>query len=236
MSVMEKRFIDVLNCNANIVTVRGMNSRGYLFEPGSVQEPFVIPLEPAEIKYIHSGCKAFRNGVLRFREEDQDEVYEALGVDKDAVLFTEQIEDILLQPTAEGLTRLIEIASSSEFERVRGCYYRLVNAGKDVSNKVRMLVERRYEELRAGKLHTALSVTPAADRNKAAVEAAVEEMNSLRAELNEYKELVQKFLARAEQSEPTSAAPEEPVGQEDAEPGEPAGRRTRGRKKEKIAD
>lgn len=192
MSVMEKRFIDVLNCDDNIVAVRGLNNRGYLFEPGTLEDPFVIPIEPADIKYIHSGSRAFRNGVLRFRAEEQDEIYEALGIAQEQPLFTEQIEDILLNPTAGTLTRLVEIASSGEFERVRRCYYYLVNSGKDISNKVRVLIEKRYEELRAGRLHTALSVTPAADKET----DAAREIQGLRAELAEYKDLVQSLLKK----------------------------------------
>ena len=49
-SVMEKKFIDVLNCDDNVVTISSLNGNGYTFEPGSVEEPCVIPIPPEEIK------------------------------------------------------------------------------------------------------------------------------------------------------------------------------------------
>lgn len=48
-SVMEKKFIDVLNCDDNVVTISSLNGKGYTFEPGSVEEPCVIPIPPEEI-------------------------------------------------------------------------------------------------------------------------------------------------------------------------------------------
>ena len=64
-SVMEKKFIDVLNCDDNVVAISSLNGKGYTFEPGSVEEPCVIPIPPEEIMYMNSTCSAFKNGVLR---------------------------------------------------------------------------------------------------------------------------------------------------------------------------
>lgn len=48
-SVMEKKFIDVLNCDDNVVTISSLNGKGYTFEPGSVEEPCVIPIPPEKL-------------------------------------------------------------------------------------------------------------------------------------------------------------------------------------------
>ena len=102
-SVMEKKFIDVLNCDDNVVTVSSLNNKGYTFEPGNVNEPCVIPVPPEEIQYMNSVCNAFKNGVLRFRPEEQEEIFNALGIKGDSVLFIEDIDDAIINPTVENL-------------------------------------------------------------------------------------------------------------------------------------
>ena len=100
-SVMEKKFIDVLNCDDNVVTISSLNGKGYTFEPGSVEDPCVIPIPPEEIMYMNSTCSAFKNGVLRFRPEEQNEIFKAIGIKSDDVLFIEDIDNAILNPTVE---------------------------------------------------------------------------------------------------------------------------------------
>lgn len=165
-SVMEKKFIDVLNCDDNVVTISSLNGKGYTFEPGSVEEPCVIPIPPEEIMYMNSTCSAFKNGVLRFRPEEQNEIFEAIGVKGDDVLFIEDIDDAILNPTVENLQRMIDIKDGAQFERIRGRFYRMTNAGEDLSTKVKRLIDERYKELRAGKRNSELSVVPAAKHRR----------------------------------------------------------------------
>lgn len=160
-SVMEKKFIDVLNCDDNVVTVSSLNNKGYTFEPGNVNEPCVIPVPPEEIQYMNSVCNAFKNGVLRFRPEEQEEIFNALGIKGDSVLFIEDIDDAIINPTVENLQRMIDIKDGAQFERIRGRFYYLTNAGEDLSTKVKRLIDERYKELRAGKRNSELSVVPA---------------------------------------------------------------------------
>lgn len=187
-SVMEKKFIDVLNCDDNVVTISSLNGKGYTFEPGSVEEPCVIPIPPEEIMYMNSTCSAFKNGVLRFRPEEQNEIFEAIGIKGDDVLFVEDIDDAILNPTVENLQRMIDIKDGAQFERIRGRFYRMTNAGEDLSTKVKRLIDERYKELRAGKRNSELSVVPAAKSStdaQAELEAAKNQIVEMQKQMQE---------------------------------------------------
>lgn len=181
-SVMEKKFIDVLNCDDNVVTISSLNNKGYTFEPGSMEDPCVIPIPPEEIQYMNSVCNAFKNGVLRFRPEEQNELFDALGIKDDNVLFIEDIDDAILNPTVENLQRMIDIKDGAQFERIRGRFYRMTNAGEDLSTKVKRLIDERYKELRAGKRNSELSVIPATKPTEN-VQAELESAKSQMAEM-----------------------------------------------------
>lgn len=187
-SVIEKKFIDVLNCDDNVVTVSSLNGKGYTFEPGSVEDPCVIPIPPEEIMYMNSTCSAFKNGVLRFRPEEQNEIFKAIGIKGDDVLFIEDIDNAILNPTVENLQRMIDIKDGAQFERIRGRFYRMTNAGEDLSTKVKRLIDERYKELRAGKRNSELSVVPAAKSStdaQAELEAAKNQIVEMQKQMQE---------------------------------------------------
>lgn len=187
-SVMEKKFIDVLNCDDNVVTISSLNGKGYTFEPGSVEDPCVIPIPPEEIMYMNSTCSAFKNGVLRFRPEEQNEIFKAIGIKGDDVLFIEDIDDAIMNPTVENLQRMIDIKDGAQFERIRGRFYRMTNAGEDLSTKVKRLIDERYKELRAGKRNSELSVVPAAKSStdaQAELEAAKNQIVEMQKQMQE---------------------------------------------------
>lgn len=199
--VMEKKFIDVLNCDDNVVTISSLNGKGYTFEPGSVEEPCVIPIPPEEIMYMNSTCSAFKNGVLRFRPEEQNEVFKAIGVKGDDVLFVEDIDEAILNPTVENLQRMIDIKDGAQFERIRGRFYRMTNAGEDLSTKVKRLIDERYKELRAGKRNSELSVVPATkpvDNVQAELEAAKSQLAEMQKQMQAALAQMQSMMAGAQ--------------------------------------
>lgn len=194
-SVMEKKFIDVLNCDDNVVTISSLNGKGYTFEPGSVDDPCVIPIPPEEIMYMNSTCSAFKNGVLRFRPEEQNEIFEAIGIKGDDVLFIEDIDDAILNPTVENLQRMIDIKDGAQFERIRGRFYRMTNAGEDLSTKVKRLIDERYKELRAGKRNSDLSVRPV----EKPTENVQEELAAAKSQMAEMQKQMQAMMAQVQQ-------------------------------------
>ena len=200
-SVMEKKFIDVLNCDDNVVTISSLSGKGYTFEPGSVEDPCVIPVPPEEIQYMNSVCNAFKNGVLRFRPEEQSELFDALGIKGDDVLFIEDIDDAILNPTVENLQRMIDIKDGAQFERIRGRFYRMTNAGEDLSTKVKRLIDERYKELRAGKRNSELSVVPATkpvDNVQAELEAAKNQLAEMQKQMQAALAQMQAMMAGAQ--------------------------------------
>lgn len=205
--VMEKKFIDVLNCDDNVVVISSLNNKGYTFEPGSVDDPCVIPIPPEEIQYMNSTCPAFKNGVLRFRPDEQKEIFDALGIKGDDVLFIEDIDDAILNPTVENLQRMIDIKSSSQFERIRGRFYRMTNAGEDLSTKVKRLVDDRYKELRAGKRNSELSVVPAAKSPsdvKTELETAKAQMAEMQKQMAEMMQQMQNMMKNSQPGDSSS--------------------------------
>ena len=196
-SVMEKKFIDVLNCDDNVVTISSLNGKGYTFEPGSVEDPCVIPIPPEEIMYMNSTCSAFKNGVLRFRPEEQNEIFKDIGIKGDDVLFIEDIDNAILNPTVENLQRM----DGAQFERIRGRFYRMTNAGEDLSTKVKRLIDERYKELRAGKRNSELSVVPAtksADNVQAELETAKNQMAEMQKQMQAMMAQMQAMMAGAQ--------------------------------------
>lgn len=212
--VMEKKFIDVLNCDDNVVTISSLNGKGYTFEPGSVENPCVIPIPPEEIMYMNSTCSAFKNGVLRFRPEEQNEIFTAIGIKGDDVMFIEDIDEAILNPTVENLQRMIDIKDGAQFERIRGRFYRMTNAGEDLSTKVKRLIDERYKELRAGKRNSELSVVPATkpvDNVQAELEAAKNQLAEMQKQMQAALAQMQQMMAGAQpvvaQDAPAEKAP-----------------------------
>ena len=150
---------------------------------------------------MNSTCSAFKNGVLRFRPEEQNEVFKAIGVKGDDVLFVEDIDEAILNPTVENLQRMIDIKDGAQFERIRGRFYRMTNAGEDLSTKVKRLIDERYKELRAGKRNSELSVVPATkpvDNVQAELEAAKSQLAEMQKQMQAALAQMQSMMAGAQ--------------------------------------
>lgn len=185
MSLMDKKFIDVLNYNDNVIVVPTTGGRSYKFNPGTTEDPFIYPIAPEDIRFINSNCNVFKNGTLRFHEDEAEEIYTELGIKNyDEMLFTEDIDDMLLNPTMDNMNKIINISDSGQFERVRGRYYYLINNDYSVEVKVGKIIDERYKELRDGKRHTNISLTPS---KKASDEKRLEDM------LKDYSAMKEQF-------------------------------------------
>lgn len=99
-----------------------------------------------EIKYVNNS-KVFKNGILEFPSDLEDELYEVLRIDKDKVLKFNEIRDILLNPTKDGLTKILSITSLSDFDRVRGQFQKLKYDGYRLTLDVADLIDKRTKEL-----------------------------------------------------------------------------------------
>lgn len=142
----ETKHISVLNYNENCVCINIAPSKSVILEASEYGEPNVLPLTLDEIRFANNSS-IFKNGILEFPEDIEDEVYETLRIDKGDVLKLNEIRDILISPTKEGLKRIISIKSSSDFERVRGQFFKLKHEGYKLTLDIADLIARRYKEL-----------------------------------------------------------------------------------------
>ena len=58
-----------------------------------------------------------------------------------------EIRDILLNPTKDGLTKILSITSLSDFDRVRGQFQKLNYDGYKLTLDVADLIDKRTKEL-----------------------------------------------------------------------------------------
>ena len=142
----ETKHISVLNYNENCVCINIAPSKSVVLEASEYGEPNVLPLTLDEIRFANNSS-IFKNGILEFPEDIEDEVYETLRINKGDVLKLNEIRDILISPTKEGLKRIISIKSSSDFERVRGQFFKLKHEGYKLTLDIADLIARRYKEL-----------------------------------------------------------------------------------------
>lgn len=161
MPIKEMKTINVLNYNENIVVVSTKHD-SYAIEPATNSDnPTILPLTLEEILYINGNSGAFKTGILRFPEDIEQEIYEdylRIPHWKD-ILTVKQIESIILHPTVEGLTKLVNIKDTGVFDRVRGVFVRLKNTtNDDISMRVEKLINARGDELRRGIRNTAITV------------------------------------------------------------------------------
>lgn len=159
------KHISVLNYNDNYVCVNVAPGRSLRFEPATNSEPTMIPLTFDEIRYINNGM-SFKTGVLEFPEEIEDEIYDELRIDKSKVLKLNELRNILINPTKEGLTKIVSITSLSNFDRVRGQFQKLKYDGYKLTIDVADIIEKRTKELFNNQIKSDIQIGDAELPNK----------------------------------------------------------------------
>lgn len=159
--IKETEKISVLNYNENRVSVIVAPDKSYSFDP-SVDGviPCVIPMTLDEIRYANN-TGAFKNGMLFFDPNREEDVYESLNiVNWKDMLKNKDIENIIINPTYDGLTKLISIKDSAMFERIRTVYQKIKNEGtNDISVRVEQIIKTRYKELLNRQVNTSIVLT-----------------------------------------------------------------------------
>lgn len=150
--------INVLNYNENKVSVMVSPTESFTFEPSIDGEiPSVIPMTFEQIRYANN-YNTFRGGFLFFEESREKEIYEELGINNwEGILNNKEIREILLNPSFEGLKKIVDIKDSAVFERVRAAFHKLKSEGtNDVSVRVQQIINTRYKELQNKKVNTSI--------------------------------------------------------------------------------
>lgn len=173
----------MLNYNDNCICVNIAPGKSLKFDEALYGEPTTTPLTLDEIRYINNGI-AFKAGWLEFPEELEDEIYEELRIDKTKVLKLNDIKDILLRPTKDGLIKILNIQSLADFDRVRGQFQKLKYDGYKLTLDIANIIERRTKELFNNQLKSNIVIEDADvvsnDNEKVAeLEKQLEEMKAL---------------------------------------------------------
>lgn len=215
--------INVLNYNENKVSVMVSPTDSFTFEPSVDGEiPSVIPMTFEQIRYANN-YNTFRGGFLFFENSRAKEIYEELGISNwENILNNKEIQDILLNPTYEGLKKIVDIKDSAVFERVRAAFHKLKAEGtNDISVRVQQIINTRYKELQNKKVTTSIFI----EKKDLAQPVPNQEVESLKAENKAMQEqlatmqaMMEKLLAqqsiKTETNEPQkdSATPKKSPG------------------------
>lgn len=195
MALKDSAFVKVYNYNPFILAVGDkMLAPCYNYD-----EPTYESISVDQLQYINSNSNAVRNGLVRFDENEEDDIYAELGVDKSRIIKNEEIEDIILHPTQEKLQKLLEIIDSSVFDRVVTIHQGLISSGAyDISNRVTMAIEEREKEFRRNILTTNIKLTSKVEQknsNDEEVENIKKQNADLQNQLNQMQEMMKQLLA-----------------------------------------
>ena len=224
--IKDIKSINVLNYNSSTVVISTKHD-SYAIEPAiDSDNPTILPLTLDEILYANANSMAFKSGILRFPEDIEKEMYEDyLRIPNwESLLTIKQIENIILHPTMEGLTKLVSVKDSGIFDRIRGVFIRLKNTtNDDISLRVEKIIEARGNELRNGIRNTQI-VIKARDAVSSVstdeVDGLKKQNEVLQNQLNEMQAMMAEFLASQKKVNENAVESEKSVVKK--KPGRPA--------------
>jgi hypothetical protein len=224
--IKDMKTINVLNYNSSTVVISTKHD-SYAIEPAiDSDNPTILPLTLDEILYANANSMAFKSGILRFPEDIEKEMYEDyLRIPNwESLLTIKQIENIILHPTMEGLTKLVSVKDSGIFDRIRGVFIRLKNTtNDDISLRAEKIIEARGNELRNGIRNTQI-VIKARDAVSSVstdeVDGLKKQNEVLQNQLNEMQAMMAEFLASQKKVNENAVESEKSVVKK--KPGRPA--------------
>lgn len=199
--IKETEKISVLNYNENRVSVKVSPTESYSFEPSlDGINPTTISMTIDQIRFANNH-NVFRNGFLFFDKSKEKDVYEIIGIsDWENILTNDDIREIIIHPTFDGLNKLISIKDDAMFERVRAAYHKLKYENiYDISVRVAQIIETRYKELQNKKIHTSIVLekkdiaTPIDNKEVENLKSANEAMQK---QLEEMQKMMSELLAK----------------------------------------
>ena len=215
MSIKENVSIPVLNYNESNVCIP-TNISTHILPPAVDGVPSVDYLSFAEINYVNGISDCFRTGMVRFDDNDKEEVYSALNIANwENILTNEEIRDILLNPTIDGLQRIIDVTNRSIFDRIRTIFVSLKeNTDNDISNRVIKIMETREQEFKRGVYKTQIVLKPKDIPEKSVSNDEINAIKEQNAMLMEQLAEMQKMIAslKNDKSETSNTETKKKVG------------------------
>jgi hypothetical protein len=146
--------ITIYNENKGRVYAEGLMERQYIYEAMQDDIPSETLMPLSDIKHINSRSSIFRDGIIRVESEKEDEVFKICGISKkfENYLNTDEIQEIILQPTAEKLQKFLEVTSPVSMDKIRNVLVELNNSDEyDISVRVFDVINGRMDEINRGK-------------------------------------------------------------------------------------
>lgn len=207
----------VLNKNASAIFVKTRDA-DYAIPAGSEDAPVEWPMLFSEISYLNNTTPFFKIGLLTFEPDQEEALYDALHIrDWRSILRTDEIDDLILHPTTDGLEKVIRIQHAAYFNRVYARYIYLKNHGRAISGSVEKAMKMRLDEFQRGILVSKIqigSVDVAAkqqaetDKRIADMQAQIEQLQAMLADRDtapvKPKENVPKAASAKQENKPAS--------------------------------
>lgn len=198
---LDKDNILVLSYNENKVCVDGANET-YNFNPSNGVDPIINIMSLKDLQFINSNTGLIKTGWLTFQDDEKEEIFKELHIrDWKSILTNEDIKAIMLNPSIEGLQKLIDISDETYFDRVRIALHILTTDGEDVSSRVKNIVDARYKELVRKQRKTSIVLSPKdipVSNDKA---KELEAQNAeLKSQLDEMKAMMTQLMAMQNQN------------------------------------
>lgn len=166
----------VLNYCSSPVAINTRHE-SHLIEKGSRDNPSSQLFTFDEILQINSSSPVFKIGLLRFEKEFEEDLYEELRIrDWKDILTDEELEDIILHPTIETLSKILAIENELYFERAYGVYIGLKNASYPITKNVETVMAARRKEFKNKKYKTTISLEKKKDEDVVREAALAEEV------------------------------------------------------------
>lgn len=204
MSKIDTQNINVLNYNENEVFVEK-----YKFSASrDGKTPSIVTMSLSELKNICTNTDIIITGWLTFDDDVKEEIFKELRIPNwQDILTNGDIEDILTNPTMEGLQKIINIENQTYFDRVRIIMFKLMKQGTDITTKVSRIIEQRYDELRKRQRVSSIVLTKKDTNKTYATPDEVKELSaqnaSLQNQLDEMKKMMEQMMSMQNTSNTT---------------------------------
>lgn len=152
--LVNESLITVYNENKGAVYAEGLSDHQYKFEAITDETPYETIMPLSDIRHINSRSSVFRDGILRIEPTKEDEVFKACGITRKSenYITAEEIQEIIIEPSANRLQKFLEITSPVTMDKVRNTLVELDNTDEyDISMRVFDVVNNRMKELNVGK-------------------------------------------------------------------------------------
>jgi len=185
VNFLDKSSIKVYNYNGSFVSVAAKN-RNIGFAGMQDGVPSMETLTFEEVEYINAHSRVFRVGRLEFEEGEREEIFAALKINSDNVLYERDIDGLISKWSEESAKRILSIADIDTLERVRGrMLYHQNRADMDIPTRMVTLVGSRFRELVQGRTKSRIVIAdgPEPQREMVSVSEVKAMLENQRAEL-----------------------------------------------------